>query len=143
MNIIWKKPEGGIAITVMAQNDISLKDCESHASELLKRRDVDPEFTAVGYGVNLPEDREWRAAWDFEDGKIVVNMEMARKITLERLRTERVEAFKINDIALRDAILNDDVKAKMAAIAERDRLRDITLKAERNLSLDELAELTV
>lgn len=52
---------------------------------------------------------------------------VAREITKERLRKERTPFFEANDIKLRDAMLENNNDKLSQAIAERNRLRDITL----------------
>ncbi len=70
--------------------------------------------------------------------KIIIDLERAREITKNRLRIEREPFFFKSDIALRDAMIdNDPVKLTIAA-KERDRLRDITSDVD---SITDIADL--
>lgn len=69
------------------------------------------------------------------------DISIAREITKERLRKERISFFEINDIKLRDAIIDDNAVKKTEAIQERDRLRDITLLPNYVSTLDELRNI--
>jgi hypothetical protein len=78
---------------------------------------------------------------DFNTNAIGFDIDECRKITEQRLRRERVSLFEKNDLALRDAMLENDTDAVNRAIAERDRLRDITLVPDTIDTLDGLRNL--
>jgi predicted component of type VI protein secretion system len=78
---------------------------------------------------------------DFATAAITFEIEEARSITKERLRRERVIKFEENDIKLRDAMLDNNAEKTEEAIAERNRLRDITLLADSKNTLVELRNL--
>lgn len=74
---------------------------------------------------------------------IRINLDKAKAITKERLRAERAPLFNKNDLLLRDAIAENDEQKRLAAIAERDRLRDITRLADNANSTDELKLISI
>lgn len=56
---------------------------------------------------------------------ITINMEKAKQIWREKILTERKAAFEKNDIAIRDAQLDNDKDALLLALSRRDELRAI------------------
>jgi hypothetical protein len=78
---------------------------------------------------------------DFATAAITFDIAEARSITKERLRRERVIKFEENDIKLRDAMLDNNAEKTAEAVAERNRLRDITLLADSKNTLVELRNL--
>lgn len=74
---------------------------------------------------------------------IRINLDKAKAITKDRLRAERTPLFEQNDLLLRDAIAENDEAKRQAAIAERDRLRDITKLADAADSPDALKLISV
>lgn len=46
-NIVWAKPDGTLAITVMASASY---DTHIHAKELLERGSIDPSWVAIAHG---------------------------------------------------------------------------------------------
>ena len=72
---------------------------------------------------------------------ITVNIDKAKDITKERLREERAPLLATQDVAYMRAIENNqDVSA---VVAEKQRLRDITLLVEQAQTIDELKALSV
>jgi hypothetical protein len=72
---------------------------------------------------------------------IRIDLELAKEITKDRLRRERVQKFQENDILLRDAVIDNDNEKLSRGIFERDRLRDITQLPDNVSSLDKLRNL--
>ncbi len=79
--------------------------------------------------VTMPANRDFRDAWQLSGTVIDVDMNAARDIQRERIRTERIIAFEANDIALRDAVLSADATAQITYTARRDALRDAPASA--------------
>jgi hypothetical protein len=72
---------------------------------------------------------------------IVVNIDKAKAITKDRLRTERAPLLQAQDVAFQRAL---ETGADTAAIvAEKQRLRDITNLADTATTLDELKGITL
>lgn len=72
---------------------------------------------------------------------IVVNIDKAKAITKDRIRSERETLLQIQDVAFQRAL---ETGADTAAIvAEKQRLRDITNLADTATTLDELKGITL
>lgn len=80
-------------------------------------------------------------AWELVDGKIEVSLVKAKNITKDRLRVERAPLLQAQDVAFQRALETGADTAEI--VAEKQRLRDITLLAEQATTLDELKELKV
>lgn len=72
---------------------------------------------------------------------IVINLDKAKVITKDRLRTERTPLLQAQDVAFQRAL---ETGADTAAIvAEKQRLRDITSLADAATTLEELKALEI
>ena len=72
---------------------------------------------------------------------ITVNINKAKEITKQRLRTERKPLLEAQDVAFQRAL---EIGADTTAIvAEKQRLRDVTKLADQAKTLDELKALKV
>lgn len=69
---------------------------------------------------------------------ITINMDKAKKIWREKIAAERKAAFEKNDIAIRDAQLDNDAMALKFALKRRDELRAIGDKIDAATTTDEL-----
>jgi hypothetical protein len=72
---------------------------------------------------------------------ITINLNKAKVITKERLRTERAPLLQAQDVAFQRALESGQDTASI--VAEKQRLRDITKLADQAQSLDELKAITV
>lgn len=70
---------------------------------------------------------------------ITININKAKEITKERLRAEREELLKAQDVAFQRALESGADTA--AIVAEKQRLRDITKLADQATTLDELKSI--
>jgi hypothetical protein len=84
-------------------------------------------------------DNDFSSAWEEINGVNTVNLEKAKLITKWRLRLERKPLMEVQDIRfLRALETNADTTG---IVAEKQRLRDITLLADACTTLDELRAL--
>ena len=67
---------------------------------------------------------------------IVINIDKAKNITKDRLRAERKPLLEAQDVAFQRALENNTDTT--AIVAEKQRLRDITLLADEATTLEEL-----
>ena len=74
---------------------------------------------------------------------IVINFDKAKEITKDRLRQERAPLLSALDVAYQRADEAGDAAKKVEVVAEKQRLRDITLLADQATTLDELKGLSV
>ena len=72
---------------------------------------------------------------------IVINIDKAKAITKDRLRTERQPLLQEQDVAFQRAL--ETGADTSAIVAEKQRLRDITKLADEATTLEELKELKV
>ena len=72
---------------------------------------------------------------------IVVNIDKAKAITKDRLRSERTPLLQAQDVAFQRALESGADTA--AIVAEKQRLRDITNLADQATTLDELKGITL
>lgn len=72
---------------------------------------------------------------------ITINLNKAKVITKDRLRTERAPLLQAQDVAFQRALESGQDTASI--VAEKQRLRDITKLADQAQSLDELKAITV
>jgi hypothetical protein len=72
---------------------------------------------------------------------IVVNIDKAKAITKDRLRTERTPLLQAQDVAFQRALESGADTATI--VAEKQRLRDITNLADTAATLDELKGITL
>lgn len=121
MNIIWIQPSGILAITSVFDGT----DPAEHAALLLERGDIPADWEVAGLNVDWPDTGWPHEAHRFTAGAVVVDFDAAVAITKARLRQEREPLFAVNDLLLRDALLEGDAAKKAAGLAERDRLRNL------------------
>jgi hypothetical protein len=72
---------------------------------------------------------------------ITINLNKAKEITKERLRTERTPLLQAQDVAFQRAL--EDGADTSAIVAEKKRLRDITKLADQASTVDELKSIEV
>lgn len=72
---------------------------------------------------------------------ITINLDKAKAITKDRLRTERSPLLQAQDVAFQRALESGADTA--AIVAEKQRLRDITALADAATTLDELKQIEV
>ena len=78
---------------------------------------------------------------DFDTKEIFFDIQVSREVTKDRLRKERIPFFEINDIKIRDAMLDGNNDELSKAIIERNRLRDITKLPDQVFTLDGLRQI--
>jgi hypothetical protein len=144
-NIIWKKPDGGIAITTITQieTEEGLKyTAESIPyAEQLKNTPEFEGFEPVAFDTPVNIDPEFRNAYVATENEIKIDLVKARGITKNRLRKQREPLLAALDVestrALEDGLPLDDIKVK------KQRLRDITKLADKAVSVEELKQISV
>ena len=95
MNLIWKRPDGGISVTHPAAG----QDLGELAAILQGRGDIPADYELVCVGAELPADREFRGAWSWETPEPVVdiNLPKAKEIAHEKRRAKREVEFAPHD----------------------------------------------
>lgn len=72
---------------------------------------------------------------------IVINLDKAKAITKDKLRAERAPLLQAQDVAFQRAL--EEGADTAAIVAEKQRLRDITLLADQATTLEELKAIEV
>jgi len=131
--ITYINTDGGISVIIPSpDSDLTI--------EQIAAKDVPPNTDYKIVDVSeLPQDRQFRSAWEHVQEKIEINFDKAKKITKQRLREERKPLLAAQDVEYLKALeVNGDTTE---IIKEKKRLRDITKLADDATTLDELKEL--
>lgn len=130
--IIFTNDNGGVSVCVptgeLDINVVKAKDTPSHS--------IIVDTSA------LPEaDNDFFNAWELSGGVVRVNLDKAKALTKDRLRMERAPLLAAQDVAFQRAL--ESGADTTAIVAEKQRLRDITLLADTCTTPAELRALTV
>jgi hypothetical protein len=124
-NIIWKKPDGHVAVT-MINGEINSAD---HASELVERGDIPATWIRVAVDFNLPANwlnREW--LWDDAAGSMVPDVTHGRTMMWESIKAER-DRRKSGGIKVKVGSIykwfNSDADSRIQLIGLKDKARDL------------------
>lgn len=130
--IIFTNDNGGVSVC-MPTGELDI--------EAVKIKDT-PSNSIIVDSSDLPQaDNDFFNAWELVDGVVNVNLDKAKEVTKRRLRTEREPLLAAQDVAFQRALeLGADTSA---IVAEKNRLRDITLLADSCTTTSELRALKV
>ena len=133
--IIHTNDNGGVSVTVPT-GEISI--------EAVMEKDIPTGRGAkIISNTDLPnQHNDFFNAWEMDDaGVVTVSLTKSKEITKERLRAERAPLLAAQDVLYQRA---QEANADTTAIvAEKNRLRDITLLADAATTLDALKAITV
>ena len=125
--IIYTNTTGNVSVTTptgeISIEEVLSKDCPDHAiivddSELPK------------------EHNDFFNAWEIVNSKVTVNIDKAKDITKDRLRAERKPLLESLDVQFQRALETGADTTDI--VAEKQRLRDITLTVDSMTTVDEL-----
>jgi hypothetical protein len=137
--IIFQNDDGGVAVVTPSPEWLS--QAGNTVEKLAEMRVPAGKAFAIVATADIPDDRDFRNAWELSNGAISVSMTKAKAITKDRLRAEREPLLAAQDVlymrALETGGLLDGI------VAEKQRLRDITQLADQATTLDELKAITV
>lgn len=127
MNIVWKRPDGGISITHCIG-----ESPKSVIALMRSRNDVPDDWEVVATGIEVPDDRSLRNAWAWltKDPVIDICPDRAKEVTKDRLRLERAPIMAELDVKFMRALEAGDSAAIIAIGTEKQRLRDITAQVD-------------
>lgn len=132
--IIFTNDNGGVATTIPTG--------ELPIDQVLKKDVPEGRGARIVNQASLPiQHNDFYDAWEMDDTSVTVNLAKAKEITKNRLRTERAPLLATQDIAFQRALENGADTS--AIVAEKQRLRDITLLADSATTLDELRAIKV
>lgn len=127
--IVYKTETGIVIIHPVVSVEASLKDIPT-----------DAEYKIIDES-ELPTDRTFRGAWDYDT--LTEDVDKSKEIKKTSLRSERESLFTANDIDLQNAIADGDDDAKAICITERNRLRDVTDLVDTCTTIDEIKTVSV
>lgn len=130
--IIFTNENGGVSVCVpTGELDIMAT----------KAKDTPSHSIIVSDSALPQEDNDFFDAWELNGSTVTVNLDKAKNITKNRLRMERAPLLAAQDVAFQRAL---ETGADTAAIvAEKQRLRDITKRADTCTTTAELRALKV
>jgi hypothetical protein len=134
--IIWERPDGLMGHTVVVGGLCPHLEAEC----IVQMAARDPNDLHYGWrkiavidrsempdgGVPHHPHAKWKAAWKFDGDKVAVDMPTAREVHRNRLRQARAPRFVEADNAVKIADDSRNSKARAAAGAYRQALRDVT-----------------
>lgn len=133
--IIWTNPELGNVCVCTPAPEFS---CEE-----VKDRSTPNGITSyIVETSELPEeDGDFFNAWEQANGVVTVNLDKAKALTKDRLRAERAPLLAAQDVAFQRAL--ESGADTTAIVAEKQRLRDITILTDACTNTAELRALKV
>jgi hypothetical protein len=130
--IIFTNDNGGVSVCVpTGELDINA----------VKAKDT-PSTSIIVQDSELPQaDNDFFDAWELANGVVTVNLDKAKAITKTRLRAEREPLLAAQDVLFQRA--QETGADTTAIVAEKTRLRNITLLADPCTTTEELRNLKV
>ena len=130
--IVYKRAEGNVAVCYPSG--------ETDITHVLAN-DVPAGAIVIDYSA-LPDEKYscFFDAWELNGETVIVNLVKAREVTKSRLRSERGPLFNALDIAFQRAV--EEGQDTAGIVAEKNRLRDVTKKADEATTLDDLLKLS-
>lgn len=130
--IIFTNDNGGVATTIPT-GEISI--------DAVLEKDVPKGRGArIVNMLDLPNQyNDFYDAWEMDATSVTVNLAKAKELTKARLRQERTPLLQAQDVAFQRAL--ESGADTTAIVAEKNRLRDITLLADSVTTLEELRSL--
>jgi hypothetical protein len=142
--IIFTRPVGGVSVVIpcrcIGEDHLSEDQLVARAWNRLPQEAVNP---TVIFTADLPQDRDFRNAWEHGGDKVRVNMDRAREIYFGRIRKARDAALMALDIETIKASGKGDTGALATVEAQKQLLRDLPEAIDLNVakSPEELKDL--
>ena len=133
--IIFNNDNGGVAVCIPT-GELSI--------DAVMGKDVPTGRNArIVDSSDLPEeDNDFFDAWEMDADSVSVNLDKAKEITKNRLRAERAPLLAAQDVLFQRALESATPVDTSAIVAEKQRLRDITLLADDCTTTEELRALS-
>lgn len=130
--IIFQNDNGGVAVCIPT-GEISI--------DAVLEKDVPKGKGArIVDQASLPnQDNDFFDAWEMDAKSVTVNLDKAKEITKRRLRAEREPLLAAQDVAFQRAL--ETGADTTTIVAEKQRLRDVTSKADTCTTTAELRAL--
>jgi hypothetical protein len=131
--IVYTNDNGGVSVCVPT-GELSIEQVQGKDIPAGKQ-------SFIVDAASLPEaDNDFFNAWEQANGVVTVNLDKAKGLTKERLRRERAPLLAAQDVAFQRAL--ESGADTSAIVAEKQRLRDITMLADTCTSTAELRALS-
>lgn len=116
--------------------------CSSEmAEEILSKQYV--KFKILSNNEMELLDQEYLAAYDINKKSLKINLDKAKYIKKDLIRSQRAELLKKLDVEFILALESNDSKAKSKIVEEKNRLRDLPAAVDKLKTLEEIKELKV
>jgi hypothetical protein len=134
---LLERVDGGVCVMRCPDDktDPAAEIARWHPSQ---QAEVTGAFTEISEAA-IPADRSFRNAWTRDGQGVGVDFTKAQALTKDRLRRERAPLLDALDVQLQRALESGADTAPI--IAEKQRLRDVTLLVDTAATLDELKAL--
>lgn len=96
---------------------------------------------AIPYDENFLPDDEFRNAWDLVNGVVSIDLPKAKEIKKESLRHKRIPLLAEQDVLFQRAL--ESGADTTAIVAEKQRLRDITMLVDTATSIEDLKAINI
>lgn len=130
--IVYTNQNGGVSVCYPT-GEIPIEDVQA--------KDTPAGSLIVDSNILPEEDNDFFNSWELNNGEVTVNLTKAKEQTKERLRREREPLLQAQDVLFQRALENGTDTT--AIVAEKNRLRDITLLADSATTTAELRAITV
>ena len=137
MNILYTRPDNTLILTSLAI------DIDPHEYDSLHRSrgDIPEDWELIATDIEWPDNGWSQDTFRWNGSKVIVDLELAKEETRNRLRFERQKLLDALDVQfmrnLEEGIDNSGI------VAEKKRLRNITNLVDDATTLDELKTITV
>ncbi len=89
----------------------------------------------------VPQDREFRDAWQLKSSKIDIDIAKAKEIKKEKLRAERKPLLAALDVEFQRAL--EEGQGTAVIVAKKNKLRDITKEVDNVTTVEDLKAIKV
>jgi len=134
MKKIVYKTDNGIAVITPTKEGLAIFGIEGVAEKDV----LDGAEYKIIEDTELPKDRVFRNAWNYD---LKEDIPKSKEIWKDKLRADRKPLLAALDVDSMRAI--EDAKDTVAIIAEKNRLRDITLLVDAAKTIDEIKAITL
>lgn len=104
-------------VIALAEIDSEIKR-STFVKQVVSWRIIDPE--------QIPLDRTFRGAWEYDESAVLVNMDKAREIHKNILRSLRLPIFEQLDAEFTKALESGDITEQQRIAILKQELRDVT-----------------
>ncbi len=127
--IVYKNNDDTISIVRPAEEYLL-----THTLEDLIKKDVpqDTDYLIIDDNL-LPQDKWYRSAWRRVNDKVEIDLNLAKQLHLNDLRTLRNSLLKKQDIQFQIALEKDDKILLQEVISIKQQLRDMPEEAEQEM----------